>query len=113
AIDLRHPTRGPVDVLLRPEQITLRAARDDTSAGGGPATVELVEFYGHDSVVMVRLDDGTELRIRVAGAPRVHRGDAVEVAPTAAPTFAFPGGEQTTTVSTVSAVASDADPSSA
>lgn len=61
---------GTVDVMLRPEQLQLRA--------GTAGEVELVEFYGHDSMVMVNLD-GTQLRVRCGPDPAVRRGDAVAV----------------------------------
>ncbi len=61
---------GPVDVMLRPEQLQL--------APGTSAEVELVEFYGHDSMVVANLD-GTQLRVRCGPDPHVRRGDAVAV----------------------------------
>ncbi len=61
---------GPVDVMLRPEQLRL--------APGTAAQVELVEFYGHDSMVLANLD-GTHLRVRCGPDPNVRRGDVVAV----------------------------------
>jgi len=61
---------GPVDVMLRPEQLRL--------APGTAAEVELVEFYGHDSMVVANLD-GTHLRVRCGPDPNVRRGDVVAV----------------------------------
>ena len=61
---------GTVDVMLRPEQLRL--------APGASAEVELVEFYGHDSMVVANLD-GTQLRVRCGPDPHVVRGDAVAV----------------------------------
>ena len=61
---------GPVDVMLRPEQLRL--------ATGTTAEVELVEFYGHDSMVVANLD-GTHLRVRCGPDPHVSRGDSVAV----------------------------------
>ena len=61
---------GPVDVMLRPEQLRL--------APGTAAEVELVEFYGHDSMVVANLD-GTRLRVRCGPDPNVRRGDTVAV----------------------------------
>ena len=61
---------GPVDVMLRPEQLRL--------APGTAAQVELVEFYGHDSMVVANLD-GTHLRVRCGPDPNVRRGDVVAV----------------------------------
>ncbi len=86
---LRSASSGPVDVLLRPEQLQL----DDVDADHGPhglGTIELVEYYGHDHVSIVRLDDGSVLRSRGPGAPRHHRGQRVTVRSGAAasPVFA-------------------------
>ena len=61
---------GTVDVMLRPEQLRL--------ARGAAAEVELVEFYGHDSMVVANLD-GTLLRVRCGPDPEVRRGDSVAV----------------------------------
>ncbi|MBK5222648.1 MAG: ABC transporter ATP-binding protein [Acidimicrobiia bacterium] len=97
-LEIRRDLTGPVDVLLRPEQITLRAVADSAGGANGraTATVELVEFYGHDSVAVVRLDDGSQLRTRTAGPPQVRRGDLVEVHPSPTPTVAFPASGQMT-----------------
>jgi iron(III) transport system ATP-binding protein len=94
-VRLRRPVQGGVEVLLRPEQLAVRPA----TAGEGGATghVELVEFYGHDSMTIVRIADGSTLKVRSAGAPRVDRGDAVRVVATASAAVAF---AQTTTLST-------------
>ena len=62
---------GAATVLLRAEQLHLTA--------GGDATVELTEFYGHDTVYLVRTLDGTVVRVRAAAAPAHQRGDAVTV----------------------------------
>jgi iron(III) transport system ATP-binding protein len=61
---------GTVDVMLRPEQLRI--------AEGSSAEVELVEFYGHDSMVVANLD-GARLRVRCGPDPSVRRGDAVAV----------------------------------
>ncbi|HSL58656.1 MAG TPA: ABC transporter ATP-binding protein [Acidimicrobiales bacterium] len=81
-VPLRHDGHGAVDVLLRPEQVHLDVGDD--------ATVRVVEFYGHDSVSVVRLDDGIELRVRSAGPPRFRRGDRVGVRHHGPPAVAFP-----------------------
>ncbi len=59
-----------VNVMLRPEQLRL--------AQGSAAEVELVEFYGHDSMVVANLD-GALLRVRCGPDPDVRRGDSVAV----------------------------------
>ncbi len=62
---------GPVAVLVRPEDISI--------APGGAALVTLVEFYGHDMMVSVRLADGTELQVRTSARHPFRRGDDVTV----------------------------------
>lgn len=81
-VALRDDQDGTVQVLLRPEHL-------EVAAGDG-AVVELVEFYGHDTVYVVRLDDGAALTVRVAQAPAHARGDRVTVTYTGPPAVAFP-----------------------
>jgi iron(III) transport system ATP-binding protein len=76
------PADGPARVLVRPEELGIEA--------GGPATVEVLEFYGHDSVYVVRLDDGAPIRVRIASLPGFEPGDRVRVSYVGAPTVAFP-----------------------
>jgi iron(III) transport system ATP-binding protein len=71
AVDLLVPEHGRATVLLRPEDLRLTA--------GGDATVELTEFFGHDTMYLVRTASGTELRVRAGAAPAHHRGDKVTV----------------------------------
>jgi iron(III) transport system ATP-binding protein len=78
--DARH---GACTVLLRPEDLTL--------TGGGPDIVELTEFYGHDTMYLVRTAAGPTVRARLTGAPRHGRGDAVAVGYAGTPASAFPG----------------------
>lgn len=76
--------RGAVDVLLRPEDLRLHPTDDR-----GHGTVELVEYYGHDAMVLVGLVDGTKLRVRTGPVPPAGRGDRVEVSYHGLPTTAF------------------------
>ena len=76
------PARGACTVLVRPEDLTL--------APGGSAVVELTEFYGHDTVYLVRTGAGPTVRVRLAGAPRHERGDLVAVAYAGPPATAYP-----------------------
>jgi iron(III) transport system ATP-binding protein len=48
---------GPAELMLRPEQIRLDGALNDTSGIG--AQVETVAFYGHDAMVRLRLTGAT------------------------------------------------------
>jgi len=82
AVPLNAPRTGPVQVMIRPERLL--------AAPGGAATVEAVEYFGHDAVYRVRLADGEVVRSRVIGAPALGAGDAVTLAFTGAPTVAFP-----------------------
>ena len=82
AVPLNAPRTGPVQVMIRPERLL--------AAPGGAATVEAVEYFGHDAVYRVRLADGEVVRSRVIGAPALAAGDAVTLAFTGAPTVAFP-----------------------
>ncbi len=68
---LEEPHEGPIDVLLRPEQLRLTE--------GDSATVELVEFYGHDAMVYLALGEQS-VRVRTGPNPGVRRGDRVAMA---------------------------------
>ena len=70
-VPLAEARNGPAIVLLRPEELRL--------AAGGDAVVELIEFYGHDTVYLVRTPHGPQLRIRAGSSPQHSRGDAVTV----------------------------------
>jgi len=93
-LTLRQPLRGPVDVLVRPEQLALGAPGDchGNGDGDGNGIVDLVEFYGHDHVTIVVLDGGTSVRTRSAGEPLFQRGQRVGVRSTAVDSVAFPVG---------------------
>jgi iron(III) transport system ATP-binding protein len=57
----RKPVIGPVDILLRPENIELLAAQP-----GLPASrVRHMLFFGHDKLVTVQLPTGTHLTARL------------------------------------------------
>jgi iron(III) transport system ATP-binding protein len=71
---------GEVDVLVRPEQLAIVA--------GDAATVEMVEFHGHDAVVFVSVA-GQSLRVRTGPGVQVRRGDQVGLAFTGAAARAF------------------------
>ncbi len=60
SLALRSPANGPVDVLVRPEQVRL-------GRSGVAARVEAVLFHGPDASVTVRLPDGTAITARVPG----------------------------------------------
>jgi len=80
-VALESVGQGTVQVLLRPEELRVEA--------GDAAEVELVEFYGHDTVYEVRLDGGSVVRVRAGSAPEHERGDRVAVRFAGQPTTAF------------------------
>jgi iron(III) transport system ATP-binding protein len=82
---------GPVDVLLRPEELRLdpAAVGGDAGAGAAAAVVELREYYGHDTVYLVRCADGTSVRVRSGSVPRFARGDRVAIRYAGPPAVAY------------------------
>ena len=50
--------RGPADAMVRAEDLAL------TEAGGAPAEVLDVDYYGHDQMITARLETGDVVRIR-------------------------------------------------
>lgn len=72
---------GSVLVLVRPEHLSLDA--------GGDAVVQVVEFFGHDTVYVLQIRD-TELKARVGAAPAHDVGDRVTVRYTGPATAAYP-----------------------
>jgi iron(III) transport system ATP-binding protein len=84
---------GRVDVVLRAEQLRLDPLdRPGSGTQGVAATVELTEYYGHDTVYLVRPDGGAPVRARAAATPRFGRGDRVAVTYDGPPAVAFPAG---------------------
>jgi iron(III) transport system ATP-binding protein len=81
-IAVRNGAAGAVDVLVRPEHLVVR--------DGDRATIEDIEFYGHDAVYIVRPDAGPELRVRILAAPDFRPGDRVEVQYGGGPAATYP-----------------------
>jgi iron(III) transport system ATP-binding protein len=82
---------GPVEVLVRPEQILL-----SSRAAGVPARVTGVTFYGHDASIRLDVRDRDEHRIviaRVAGYAAPQSGTEVSLA-VAGEVTAFARGER-------------------
>ncbi len=71
-VPLADPANGPIDVLIRPEDLALSA--------DGPHEVTLTEYYGHDMMVTVALNDGPELNVRAPARASWARGDRVGIA---------------------------------
>ena len=55
-VELTSAAHGKVEVLVRPENLAI--------IDGDSASVEFIEFYGHDAIVVVRLDSGLIVRVR-------------------------------------------------
>ncbi|MGH8893386.1 MAG: TOBE domain-containing protein, partial [Actinomycetes bacterium] len=70
------------DVLLRPEQLRVTAGRG--------ATVDAVEYFGHDAVYLTRLPGGAAVRVRVLAAPEFAPGDRVDLDYVGGPTVGYP-----------------------
>lgn len=84
-LPLRGEHRGRLDIMLRPEDVLVHA--------GTEATVECLEFYGHDAVYVVRMDaDSRLLRCRVLAAPEFRVGDRVAVKHSGRPAMAYAAG---------------------
>jgi hypothetical protein len=84
---------GPVQVVLRPEELRLAPAGGPGQAHAGvPAVVELCEYYGHDTVYLAQPDDaatGEPLRVRAGSVPQFTRGDRVGLSYQGPPAVAF------------------------
>jgi iron(III) transport system ATP-binding protein len=64
---------GAVMVMVRPESVRVLAN------GSGVGTVTSREFFGHDQLVTVTLDDGTRIRSRLGPEARFVNGDRVSL----------------------------------
>jgi iron(III) transport system ATP-binding protein len=81
-VPLAEPAAGRVRVLVRPEMVKLLPGDD--------GVVEITEYYGHDSLYVVRTDAGQTVRVRASAAPVAKRGDRVTLEYAGPPTVAFP-----------------------
>jgi iron(III) transport system ATP-binding protein len=88
-VPLAAPASGPVEVLVRPEQLAIEPVGDAGAGGGLEADVELVEFVGHDTTYLVRSGD-TTLQVRRPSMPVVARGDRVRIRYRGGPAAWFP-----------------------
>lgn len=82
SVPLATDVGGAAVVLLRPEDVFV--------VPGDEATVEGVEFYGHDAIYLVRPDGGPLLRARVLAAPEFHPGDRVALKHSGRRAVAYP-----------------------
>ena len=79
---LRSPAEGPVEVLVRPEELALTE--------GDSGVVDHIEFFGHDTLYYIRTAGGDVLRCRTTGAPRFRIGATVDLCHSGVRTVAFP-----------------------
>jgi iron(III) transport system ATP-binding protein len=73
AVASAAPVHGPVDVVVRPENVRLRLD------GAGNGTVRRLTYFGHDQVIEVALASGGRIRSRTGPGREFHLGDRVAV----------------------------------
>jgi iron(III) transport system ATP-binding protein len=71
---LQRTARGPVDVLVRPENVTVRPAPADSAC-----RVHSVLFFGHDQLVKIQLPSGRMLDTRLGPMYNFAVGQPVSV----------------------------------
>ncbi len=81
----RRPIRGPVDILLRPENVELLVAQPGLPA----ARVRKSLFFGHDQLITVQLPTGTSITARSGPSDGFIPDQPLQVA-VHAPVIAFP-----------------------
>lgn len=81
-VPLLTAATGDVQVAVRPEQLH--------AAHGGPHRVTLVEYYGHDTVLLVATTDHETLRVRIGPGQVFAHDDLVTLEYRGEPTVAFP-----------------------
>ena len=64
---------GPVDIMVRPEAIEMRAVRH------GQAVIERIRYFGHDQALQLCLQDGTQLAVRSLPRPDLRAGQQVDL----------------------------------
>ena len=86
-VPLLATDHGPVTVLLRPEDLRLTS--------GGDSVVELIEYYGHDTVYLVQPAEGPRMRVRAGAAPQHRRGDLVTITYAGPLAVVYPAAQRT------------------
>lgn len=71
---LKGVSDGAVKLGLRPEHIALSDNHDDAAA-----TVENVEYFGADSIVICKIGHNTGVAVRAAGHLRAQPGDSIRL----------------------------------
>ncbi len=82
-LPLCRPAQGPVDVMLRPESLVAKANPD------GEAVVMRRIYFGHDQLMVVRLEDGQDLQVRLGPDQSFERGERVSLS-VCGPVVAYP-----------------------
>ncbi len=84
-VPIDRPSTGPVDVVIRPEQLRLTRPTPADASGGDRAddaaqvgVVEAVEYYGHDAMVHVSVA-GHTIKVRTGPVPLGTPGDPMTV----------------------------------
>ncbi len=83
---------GPIELVVRPESLTVLAGSAATN-GGGRARVVARAYYGHEQVTTLELTSGRRLRSRSVGAADWQVGDEVHVAVTGPISVLAPSAE--------------------
>jgi iron(III) transport system ATP-binding protein len=91
ATTVRSVPDGPVELLVRPEQIRLEPVTDGRPIG----VVTASTFSGADATVTLLLDDGTEILARTPGRFAPQPGDRVGITRDG-PTPAYPATDPST-----------------
>jgi putative spermidine/putrescine transport system ATP-binding protein len=79
---------GRAAVAIRPEEFTICAPGSAAAANSITARVESVEYYGSESLFMLRTADHSRLFVRAAGA--AEPGDSITVAIAPERVLAYP-----------------------
>jgi iron(III) transport system ATP-binding protein len=90
-LDLLEPAEGEVDLLLRPEMITVSPYNDDPTAIAGTVTTR--RFFGRDQQINVMLTSGTEITARIPTINRFTAGELVAIT-VDRPVLTFPAIEE-------------------
>jgi len=70
---LATPQHGPVEIMMRPEAVELRAVHN------GRAHIERIRYFGHDQSIHLCLHGGGELNVRSLPRPDLRVGQEVDV----------------------------------
>ncbi|HTN99160.1 MAG TPA: ABC transporter ATP-binding protein [Microthrixaceae bacterium] len=77
-LELAQNSTGPIEVLIRPEDLSIRPEEPDEQDSAGTGTVTLVEYLGHGTRYLVDCD-GVTLAVRRPSVPILERGQTAVV----------------------------------